>query len=64
MKDNWNGNGANSFSTKLIEKCREIVTQLVAEPFVCPTACGSIQFEYEKDNGDYLKFMKIGLKFT
>lgn len=29
---------------------------MVAEPFVCPTACGSIQFEYEKDNGDYLEF--------
>ena len=56
LKDNWNGNGANSFSTKLIEKCREIVMQLAAEPFVCPTACGSIQFEYEKDYGDYLEF--------
>ena len=49
-------NGANSFSTKLIEKCREIAMQLAAEPFICPTACGSIQFEYEKENGDYLEF--------
>lgn len=56
LKDNWNDNGADSFSKKLIEKCKEILMQLAAEPFVCPTACGSIQFEYEKENGDYLEF--------
>lgn len=56
LDDNWNNNGADSFSIKLIEKCRDIMTQLVAEPFICPTACGSIQFEYEKDNGEYLEF--------
>lgn len=56
LDDNWNNNGACSFSTKLIEKCRGILMQLVAEPFICPTACGSIQFEYEKENGEYLEF--------
>ena len=56
LEDNWNDNGAQSFSTKLIEKCRGIVIQLAAEPFICPTACGSIQFEYEKENGDYREF--------
>ena len=56
LKDNWNDNGASAFSSKLIEKCRGIVTQLASEPFICPTACGSIQFEYEKENGDYLEF--------
>lgn len=56
LEYNWNNNGANSFSTKLIEKCRRIMIQLAAEPFICPTACGSIQFEYEKENGDYLEF--------
>lgn len=56
LKDNWNDNGASSFSSKLIGKCRKIAMQLVSEPFVCPTACGSIQFEYEKENGDYLEF--------
>ena len=49
-------NGAQAFSVKLIERCRQIVSQLVAEPFVCPTACGSIQFEYEKENGEYIEF--------
>lgn len=56
LDNNWNNNGASSFSTKLIEKCRGIMMQLAAEPFICPTACGSIQFEYEKENGEYLEF--------
>ena len=56
LKDDWNNNGASSFPAKMVAKCRGIVTQLAAEPFICPTACGSIQFEYEKENGDYLEF--------
>lgn len=56
LKDDWNDNGASAFSSKLIERCRGIVVQLASEPFICPTACGSIQFEYEKENGDYLEF--------
>ena len=56
LEYNWNDNGAQAFSVKLVERCRQIVNQLVAEPFVCPTACGSIQFEYEKENGEYLEF--------
>lgn len=56
LKDNWNENGAKSFSSKLIERCRTILKELVVEPFVVPTACGSIQFEYELKNGDYLEF--------
>lgn len=56
LKDNWNDNGAKCFSRQLVEKCRTIVNDLVVEPFICPTACGSIQFEYEKEDGDYLEF--------
>lgn len=56
LKYDWNNHGAQAFSAKLVEKCRQIVNQLVTEPFVCPTACGSIQFEYEKENGEYLEF--------
>lgn len=56
LKDNWNDNGAKSFSRQLVEKCRLIVNDLVFEPFICPTACGSIQLEYEKEDGDYLEF--------
>lgn len=56
MKDNWNNNGANAFSAKLISKCKEFALQLNEKPFVCPTACGSIQFEYKKEDGGYLEF--------
>ena len=56
LDDNWNDNGAQRFTNKLVDRCREVLNQLVAEPFICPTACGSIQFEYEKDNGEYLEF--------
>lgn len=56
LQADWNGNGARPFSAALIEKCHEILNQLAAEPFVCPTACGAVQFEYEKENGEYLEF--------
>lgn len=56
LKDNWNNNGAKAFSAKHIKICRDILNSLTIEPFVSPTACDSIQFEYEKDNGDYLEF--------
>ena len=29
LEDNWNNNGAKPFSTKLINKCRKILMQLV-----------------------------------
>lgn len=56
LKDNWNQNHAKKFSFHLIQKCRAIINELEAEPFVCPTVCGSIQLEYEKPNGSYLEF--------
>lgn len=56
LKDNWNENGASAFSSKLIQKCRSIAKYLPQEPFIAPTATNSIQFEYEKENGDYLEF--------
>ena len=56
LEDNWNGHGAKAFSEGLINRCRKILNELVEEPFIAPTAGGSIQFEYEKENGDYLEF--------
>lgn len=56
LKENWNENGASPFSRQLIEKCSKLLNQLSAEPFISPTACGAIQFEYEKENGAYLEF--------
>lgn len=56
LPDNWNDNGATGFSATIINKCKEYIMGLEREPFVTPTATGSIQFEYELNNGDYLEF--------
>ncbi len=56
LKYDWNENGAEPFPSDLVCKCREILCGLSNEPFISPTAHGSIQFEYEKDFGDYLEF--------
>lgn len=56
LEQDWNENGAQAFSKDLIEKCRRILFELSAEPSIFPTACNSIQFEYEKDSGEYLEF--------
>ena len=68
LKENWNQNGAPSFSKEQLETMRKIVYTLDIQPFIAPTAKGTIQFEYENEEGDYLEFelypdMKIK-KFT
>lgn len=55
LKRNWNDNKANPFPPSLIEKCANLISQLEVQPFISPTACGAIQMEYEKENGDYLE---------
>lgn len=56
LEYDWNENGAEPFSDSLIKKCYQILDSLSDEPFIAPTACGAIQFEYEKNNGEYLEF--------
>ena len=57
LPDNWNNNGAEAFSVVLIGKCLRILNRLIFIPFISPTADDSIQFEWEKDNGEYLEFV-------
>ena len=45
-----------NFSENLIQKCYQVLSNLEHEPFISPTGRGSIQFEYEKENDDYLEF--------
>lgn len=54
--ENWNGYGAMPLSEKLISKVKGVIFALNYQPEVFPTACDSIQFEYEKENGEYLEF--------
>ena len=55
MPDNWNDNGASAFDHGLICLIEDIILALDHQPEVFPTACDSIQIEYEKDNGEYLE---------
>ena len=55
LEFNWNGNNAEPFSEALIEKAKSVLFSLRVQPEIFPTARKSIQFEYEKDNGDYLE---------
>lgn len=55
LKDNWNGNGAKSFNRNFILNCKNICLLLKKEPKVFPTACDSIQLEYENGK-NYLGF--------
>lgn len=54
---NWNGNGAEPFSENIIQRAFDFINspELKFQPNVFPTARQSIQFEYEKSNGDYLE---------
>lgn len=56
LQDNWNGNGAKAFSQGLIKYAQALALSLSTQPNIYPTACNSIQFEYEKENGEYLEF--------
>jgi len=59
LKDDWDGNDAPGFCDKaaLIKFCKEVIINLgYQQPNIYPTSRGSIQLEYEKDNGEYLEF--------
>ena len=56
LEYNWNDNGAEPFNRELLNLAWKKINELYIQPKVFPTACGSIQFEYEKENEDYLEF--------
>ena len=55
LKDNWNGNGACTIPTDTVLKAFELLDLLPVVPDVFPTANGTLQFEYEKETGEYLE---------
>lgn len=61
---NWNNNDAEPFSASLISKCRLLIGKLNIIPEIFPVANNSIQFEFDKENGDYLKFNVFDDKVT
>lgn len=58
FEPNWNGYKADSFNVELIDRVWNIINlpSLKFQPDIFPTARQSIQFEYEKSNGNYLEF--------
>ena len=55
LEDGWNGNKAKAFKPQLVTRVRRIVTALKFQPELFPTACDSLQLEYEKEDGSYLE---------
>lgn len=55
LEDNWNANGANAFADSLITKVRNLVMFLEIQPEVFPTACESLQLEYDKADGSHME---------
>ncbi len=55
LQDNWNGNGSKALSVELIDKVKRLVMFLDVQPDIFPTASGSIQIEYDKNNGEHLE---------
>ena len=60
LEDNWNNNGASKIPQDIINTLKDNLNNFIIQPDIFPTACDSIQFEYEKDNGDYLEFELFG----
>lgn len=55
LQDNWNENGAKAFSADLISKVRNIIAFLKIQPEIFPTACESLQLEYDKQDGSHME---------
>ena len=55
LEYNWNGYEAPPIPHQVINRVRRLVKGLTFQPKIFPTACKSIQLEYEKKNGDYLE---------
>lgn len=55
LEAGWDRGNADVFSDELILKVRNIIINLQYQPELFPTACNTIQIEYEKDNGAYLE---------
>ena len=56
LGENWNGYGAEPFSTSFLFQLENFIRSLSKQPDIYPTAQSSIQLEYYNDNGDYLEF--------
>ena len=63
LKNNWDGYGAEPLPRETIYHAQRLIYSLHFQPEIFPTAAGSLQIEYEKDNGDYLELQFTGKGF-
>ena len=56
LPDNWNCIGGEKIDSDIIDTSLSIIPLLSHQPYIFPTGRNSVQFEYEKTKGDYLKF--------
>lgn len=56
LSDNWDGEGATSFSSSIIETVNEFIHSVSVQPDIFPTLRNSIQLEYENNKNEYLEF--------
>lgn len=56
LQHNWNMAGAIPFDELFLNDIEVLLKKINIQPKIFPTGRNSIQFEYEKDNGDYLEF--------
>lgn len=59
LPTNWNNHGAKACSVQLINKVRNLIEELEIQPEIFPTALGTIQLEYDKNDGSHLE-IEIG----
>lgn len=66
FETDWNGNGAAPFSRNVIQRVLNFINSpnLKFQPNVFPTGRQSIQFEYEKPNGNYLEIEIFDDKYS
>lgn len=55
LQDNWNGNGAKAISRDLIARVKKWIPFLERQPEIFPTACDTLQLEYEREDGGHLE---------
>lgn len=55
MGDNWNGNGAPALSKAVTDRVESLIKSLIIQPEIFPTACGTIQLEYDNSRRDHME---------
>ena len=54
-EQNWNGYDAESFAEDFLNSIEAMLPKLKKQPQIFPVSDGSIQFEYDGENGEYLE---------